>query len=105
MQSDIISEIIEVEDNASKLVEEARQKANRLIAQSEIDSNVKLKEAIKERRTTNHTKLEKLIEDNKKEISEFENSLKDTIIVDKKNIEKIASTIAEKICNSSVFDK
>lgn len=105
MQSDIISEIIEVEDNASKLVEEARQKANRLIAQAEIDSNAKLKEAIKERRTTNHNKLEKLIEKNKKEISEFESSLKDTIIVDKKNIEKIAFTIAEKICNSSVFDK
>ncbi len=105
MQSDIISEIIEVEDNATKVVEVARQKANHLIADAEGETNQKNKAALKERRLLNNKKIEAIVKNNKAEIKEYEESLKKNTQVDKTNIDKIAATLATKICNSSVFDK
>ena len=105
MQNDIISEILEVEDNATKLVDEARQKANRMIANAELESAKQLKSAIKERRLSNHEKLEEIRKKNKAEIKTFEESVKDKSVVDTKCIEKLSASLAKKICNSSVFDK
>ena len=105
MQSDIISEIIEVEDNATKIVEMARVNANHLIASAEVEANQKIKAAVKERRIINNKRLEEVSSNNKEDIKQYEKSLQKTIQVDKSKIDKIAHTLATKICNSSVFDK
>lgn len=105
MQNDIISEILEVEDNATKLVDEARQKANRMITNAELDSAKQLKLAIKERRVSNHEKLEEIRNKNKADIKAFEESIKKNSVVDTECIEKLSASLAKKICNSSVFDK
>lgn len=105
MQNDIISEIIEVEEKASKIVETAKKESARLINDAQIKANTSLKNAIKEKRTENNLKIDKLRLENNKKIKAYEDSVKNSISVDYKEIDKLSDQIAEKICNSSVFDK
>lgn len=105
MQNDIISEIIDVEENATKLVDEARQKANRLISSAELESNKKLKEAVKQRRILNHQKIDEIRKKNRDEIKKYEESVKATSDIDTYQIKQISKELAKKICNSSVFEK
>ncbi|MGD1818053.1 MAG: hypothetical protein ACPKNR_13580 [Pleomorphochaeta sp.] len=105
MQSDIISEIIEVEDNATKIVEQARQKSTKIIAEAEMKVKEDLKKAVKERRLINNQKIEELKTKNALELESFEDDLKSSINIDYDCIDKISDDIASKICNSTVFDK
>lgn len=105
MQSDIISEIIEVEESATKIVESARQEANKLVNEAQMKANTQLKKIVKERRSLNNSKIDNIREENKEKIKEFEASVKASINIDYKEIDIIAEKIATKICNSSVFDK
>ncbi len=105
MQNDIIAEIIEVEEKASKVVEKAKKDSAHIINDAQINANSSLKNAIKEKRTINNQKLEKLRVENSKKIKSYEDSVKNSISIDYSEIEKLSDNIAEKICNSSVFDK
>jgi len=105
MQNDIISEIIEVEEKASKVVEKAKKESAHIINDAQIKANNSLKNTIKEKRTLNNQKIEKLRVENSKKIKAYEDSVNNSISVDYSEIDIISDNIAEKICNSSVFDK
>ena len=97
MQSDIISKILEAEENASKLVASAQQKATKLVFDAETESGDNLKQAKKERRLLNHQKLKEIKEQNEAEILSYRETVKDAFVIDTNSIEKIAKTLANKI--------
>lgn len=103
MQSEIINEIIEVEDQATDIVEQARDKASDIINKADIQGKKIVKDTIKAERLKNQKKINQILIDNKKEVNDFETGLRNTVCSDLKNLDSLAINIADKICNSSVF--
>ncbi len=104
MQSEIINEIIEVEDKASLTVENAKSEANLIIGKASIEAKKIVKENVRKCKQKNQSEFAKVLEQNRKELAEYQMSLKEDYSNDKFDYETIASKLAEKICNASVFE-
>lgn len=104
MQSEIINEIIEVEDEASAIVDKAKTDANMILNKADIKSKKIIKDSVKQCKFENQSKHDTIIVRNEKEVMIFQESLKEDYSKSSFNYEKIASDLAKKICSLSVFE-
>ncbi|MBK5200527.1 MAG: hypothetical protein JJE21_03230 [Spirochaetaceae bacterium] len=104
MQSEIINEIIEVEDKASMAVENSKSEANLIIGKANIKAKQIVKDLVRACKQKNQIEFEKVLEQNNKELTDYQMSLKEDYSNDKFDYDSISSKLAEKICNSSVFE-
>lgn len=104
MQSEIINEIIEVEDKALSTVDNARAEASLILNKADIEAKKIVKESVKQCKLKNQKEFEKIQMENEKEIIVFQDSLKDDYSSSNLDYKKIAEQLANKICHSSVFE-
>ncbi|MGH4038888.1 MAG: hypothetical protein ACRQFF_13705 [Sphaerochaeta sp.] len=104
MQSEIINEIIEVEDKATLTVEKARSDASVILNNADIKAKQIVKDSLKQCKSKNQIKFDKLVEENKKEVMNYQESLKSDYSASSFDYKKVAKQLAQKICSSSVFE-
>jgi len=105
MQSEIISEIIEVEETATKTVNSAREESNKLINEAQMKANTALRKAVKNKRLENNEIIDNLRVDHTEKIKKYEKKIQSSYTLDYDLIDNLAEKISTKICLSSVFDK
>lgn len=104
MQSEIINEIIEVEDQATNVVEAAKMKASEIIGLADAQGKKIIKDAVKAKRLENQSKYDQLRKKDNEEVVKYEEQLLKSITVDFNDLECLAKKLADKICNTSVFE-
>lgn len=104
MQSEIINEIIEVEDKASMTLESAKNEANKIIGKANIEAKQIVKDKLRACKQKHQIEFSKVLEQNANELSDYQLSLKEEYSNSKFDYKEIASKLAKKICNSSVFE-
>jgi vacuolar-type H+-ATPase subunit H len=104
MQSEIINEIIEVEDEASAVVDKAKTDANMILNKADVKSKKIVKDSVKQCKLENQSTYDALIEKNTKEVIVFQESLKEDYTKSSFNYKKVTEELAKKICSLSVFE-
>jgi vacuolar-type H+-ATPase subunit H len=104
MQSEIINEIIEVEDKALTTVDNAKVDANLILNKADIMAKQIVKDSVKQCKLENQAQYDIVVSKNEKEVKIFQESLKDDFSKSNFDYKKIATDLAKKICSSSVFE-
>lgn len=104
MQSEIINEIIEVEDEASATVDKARADANMILNKANIKAKKIVKDSVKQCKLENQSEYDSILEKNEKDVKVFQESLKTDYSESTFNYKKVTEELAKKICSSSVFE-
>jgi vacuolar-type H+-ATPase subunit H len=104
MQSEIINEIIEVEDKASAIVDKAKADASMILNKADLTAKKIVKDGVKQCKLKNQAEYDTLIEKNEKEVKVFQESLKGDYSASNFNYKKVTEALAKKICSSSVFE-
>ncbi|MCH3916814.1 MAG: hypothetical protein LKE40_05000 [Spirochaetia bacterium] len=103
MQSEIINEILSVEDDADKIVDDAQKKASGIVSDAEAKAAALVKDALKKEREKNQAALKILMNDNAEKLAAYQKELEKQIVDEPDLINKLSGELADKICNSSVY--
>ena len=102
MRSDIIDEVLSVEDKAQQIIRDANTKSRNTISDAQLQASELVRTAIKDERERNHALLLQAEEDANLRLAEFEASLDISSVLDEATLDKIADTITEKICRTEL---
>lgn len=98
MRSDIINEVLSVEDRAQKIVKDAGTTARGYISDAQSRANELIRSALKAEREVTHTQLERAEADAATQLFEFEKSLDVSTTLDEQSLENIACDLVRLIC-------
>ncbi len=104
MRSDIIDEVLSVEDTAQKIIRDANTNARNILSDAQLQASELVRSALKEERERNHALLLQAEEDANLQLSEFEASLDISSVLDEDTLDSIAKRIVEKICKTELED-
>ena len=102
MRSDIINEVLSVEDKAQQIIRDANTNSRNILSDAQIQASELVRTALKEERDKNHSLMLQAEEDANLRLSEFEASLDVSSVLDEATLEKIAESILEKICKTEL---
>ena len=100
MRSDIINEVLSVEDRAQKIVRDASNRARDYISEAQLKSGEIVRSSLKEVREQNHTELLQAEADAQLRLAEFEASLDISSVLSEQTLDQIANRIVDKICKT-----
>ncbi len=102
MRSDIINEVLSVEDKAQQIIRDANTNSRNILSDAQLKAGEIVRSALKEEREKNHALLLQAEEDAALRLAEFEASLDISSVLDEATLDKIATTITEKICKTEL---
>lgn len=98
MRSDIINEVLSVEDRAEKIVRDAERTARDAISDAQTKANAYIRSAMKAERELSHTQILQAEADAETELQEYEASLHISSTLTEAELDRISKTIVEKVC-------
>ncbi|MEA4858897.1 hypothetical protein SDC9_160791 [bioreactor metagenome] len=98
MRSDIINEVLSVEDRAQKIVRDAERTARDAISDAQTKANAYIRSALKAEREQSHAQILQAEADAEAELQEFEASLHISSSLTEAELDRISQTIVEKVC-------
>ena len=102
MRSDIINEVLSVEDKAQQIIRDANTNSRNIISDAQLQASEFIRLALKEERDKNHALLLQAEEDANLQLSEYEASLDVSSVLDDATLDKIADSITKKICKTEL---
>jgi len=102
VRSDIIDEVLSVEDKAQQIIRDANTNSRNILSDAQLQASEFVRTALKEERENNHSLLLQAEEDANLRLSEFEASLDVSSVLDEATLDKIAESITEKICRTEL---
>nr|WP_319474620.1 hypothetical protein [uncultured Sphaerochaeta sp.] len=103
MRSDIINDVLSVEDRAQQVIRDAEHTARDAISDAQRVANELLRSSVKEERDRLRTQLEQAETEARNEVEEYEESLNVSSNLSGDTLETIAHSIVEQICKTD-FD-
>ncbi|MGE4585094.1 MAG: hypothetical protein AB7C91_10645 [Sphaerochaeta sp.] len=103
MRSDIINEVLSVEDRAQKIIHDAERAAREVVSDAQAQANELVRSALRKERERGHAVLVQAESDAAKQLSEFEASLDVSSNLQENDLDRIAQTIVERVCKTE-FD-
>lgn len=103
MRSDVIAEILSVEDNAQKLEKDAQTQSHDMIAEAQADANTYVHDTVQAHRASNRNLLEKAEEDSQKAVDDYAATLDSGSRLDESEVNAMADAIIKKICETQLF--
>jgi len=103
VRSDIINEVLSVEDRAQQIIRDAEHKARDSVSDAQTKANELLRSSTKEEREHYRVLLEKAEEESYQELTSFEESLDMSSNISPDQIIPLASSIVEEVCKTD-FD-
>ncbi len=104
MRSDIINEVLTVEDRAQKIIRDAERTARDYITDAQTEANELVRSSLKQEREHCHALLQQAEADAALQLSEFEAGLQRVETLQEDELERIARVIVEKVCQSDLAD-
>ena len=98
MRSDIINDVLTVEDRAQKIITDAEHTARDYISDAQIQANAHIRSRIKEEREKNHAKLQLAQEDALSQLEQYEASLNTSLTFEPEEMQDIVQTLVAQIC-------
>ena len=105
MRSDIINEVLTVEDRAQKKIRDASNRARDCVSDAQIKSGEIVRSSLKEEREKNHTELLQVEADAQLRLAEFEATLDVSSVLSGQALDQIADRIVDKICRTDLEGK
>ena len=102
MRSDIINEVLSVEDKAQQIIRDANNNSRNILSDAQIKASELIRSALKDEREKNHSLLRQAEEDANLQLSEYEASLDVSSVLDEATLDKIADSITAKICRTEL---
>ncbi|NBK21457.1 MAG: hypothetical protein EOM68_05485 [Spirochaetia bacterium] len=102
MRSDIIDEVLSVEDKAQQIIRDSNTNSRNILSDAQIQAGELVRTALKEERDKNHALLLQAEEDANLRLTEFEASLDVSSVLDEATLDQIADSITEKICKTEL---
>ncbi|WP_319756106.1 hypothetical protein [uncultured Sphaerochaeta sp.] len=103
MRSDIINDVLSVEDRAQQIIRDAEHTARDVISDAQSAANELMRSSIKEEREHLRAQLEQAETDARNEVEQYEESLNVSSNLSRDTLESIAQSIVEQICKTD-FD-
>lgn len=103
MQSEIINDILSVEDDANLIVQKAQSKANSIISEAEARAAKMMKDDLKAERAKNQQAFDTLLKEHKEQIEAYQMKLESQIEDESTLIDTLSTQLAHKICKESVY--
>lgn len=105
VRSDIINEVLSVEDKAQQIIRDANTNSRNIISDAQLQASEFIRSALKDERDKNHALLLQAEEDANLRLSEYEASLDVSSVLDEATLDKIADSITEKICKTELEEE
>lgn len=105
VRSDIINEVLSVEDKAQQITRDASAHARTIISDAQLKASELVRSALKEERDKNTTLLRQAEADANLRLTEYEASLDVSSVLDEATLDSIAASITEKICSTELEEK
>ncbi|HKM07345.1 MAG TPA: hypothetical protein VJ869_10160 [Sphaerochaeta sp.] len=105
MRSDIINEVLSVEDKAQQIIRDANTNSRNIIGDAQLQASEFIRSALNDERDKNHSFLLQAEEDANLRLSEYEASLDVSSVLDEATLDKIADSIMEKICKTELEEE
>jgi len=102
VRSDIINEVLSVEDKAQQIMRDASTRARNTLSDAQLKAGELVRSALKEEREKNHALLLQAEEDANLRLAEFEASLDISSVLDESTLDAIAAKITAKICRTEL---
>jgi len=102
VRSDIINEVLTVEDKAQQIIRDANTNSRNILSDAQTQAGELVRSALKEERDANHALMLQAEEDANLRLTEFEASLDVSSVLDKTTLDTIADSITEKICKTEL---
>lgn len=102
MRSDIINEVLTVEDRAQKIIRDADRTARDLITDAQTQANELVKSSLRQERERCHALLQEAESDAALQLSEFEAGLERVETLHEDELDRIARAIVEKVCKTDL---
>ncbi len=103
MRSDIINDVLSVEDRAQQIIRDAEHTARDAISDAQSTANELMRSSIKEEREHLRAQLEQAETEARAEVEQFEESLNISSNISGENLDTIAHSIVEQVCKTD-FD-
>ncbi|MCK9347947.1 MAG: hypothetical protein PHP67_02395 [Sphaerochaeta sp.] len=103
MRSDIINDVLSVEDRAQQIIRDAEHTARDAISDAQSAANELLRSSLKEEREHLRAQLEQAEIEARNEVEEYEESLNVSSNLSGDTLETIAHSIVEQVCKTD-FD-
>jgi len=103
MRSDIINEILSVEDHASQLVKEAQDEGRMRIMQAQTQSNQDVHDEVAKRRAEHQVELEKAEADSAVRLENYQASLQGSDMMGAEVVDDLASRVVLMVSQTTLF--
>ncbi len=103
MRSDIINDVLSVEDRAQKIIRDAEHTARDAISDAQSTANELMRSSLKEERDCLRAQLEQAETEARTEVEEYEQSLNISSNLSGETLDTIAHSIVEQVCKTD-FD-
>jgi vacuolar-type H+-ATPase subunit H len=98
VRSDIINEVLTVEDKAQKIISDAEHTARDYISDAQMQANALLRTRLREEREKNRALLEQAEQDVQLRLEQYEAELANSQMMDDLKMESILDTLVARIC-------
>jgi len=102
VRSDIIDEVLSVEDKAQKILRDANSNSRNILNEAQLQASELVRSALKEEREKNQSILLQAEEDANLQLTEFEASLDISSVLSDAILDEIATSIANTICSTEL---
>jgi vacuolar-type H+-ATPase subunit H len=103
MRSDIINEVLTVEDSAQKIINDANAASREMIIQTQAKANTIVRDSLKSIRDENKIELSKSEEEAAKLLEETETTFDSAIEMNDKRLDEIADRIVSLVSKTNLF--
>lgn len=102
VRSDIINEVLTVEDRAQKIIRDAERTARDTITDAQTEANELVRSSLRQERERCHALLQEAEADAALQLSEFEAGLQRVETLQEEELDRIAKVIVEKVCKTDL---
>jgi F0F1-type ATP synthase membrane subunit b/b' len=102
VRSDIINEVLTVEDRAQEVVRNAEREAREIVTNAQAEANAFVRDALKQERINEQEAIAQAEADNAAELAEFEASLDRSSHLSAKEVKEIAEAIVKEVCKTTL---
>ncbi|MGE4454353.1 MAG: hypothetical protein AB7D92_07440 [Sphaerochaeta sp.] len=104
MRSDIINDVLSVEDRAQHILQDAEHTARDTISDAQSAANELVRSSLKEERERLRSQLDRAEAEARKEVEEYEESLNISSNLSSETLGTIAESLVQQICKTD-FDR
>jgi vacuolar-type H+-ATPase subunit H len=102
VRSDIINEVLTVEDRAQKIIRDSERTVRDYITDAQTEANEIVRSSLKQERERCQALLQQAEADAALQLSEFEAGLTRVETLQEDTLDRIAQAIVEKVCNTDL---